>query len=273
MKRKNNSNKKGQVALIVLLVSAAVMTIGLSLSKKTVVDTKIDTDEEQLKQAFNAAESGINYYMGTGSTKYISEDNVSIADVSIKNVGQGSTVNFSQYSLVNKTEQYWLVGHLADGSIDFTSYYNGSSISVCIENSFTGSLKVDYLYLDSGSNYQVSRFGYNLTPGYVTGYTNLSPLPGTGGCISGFRQVSIPATFGGGAKPLLLLVKPIRSGTKLYLLGSGSVFPVQGIELSSVGRVGNVSTGVNRKINVVKLYKIPEFLLDAITTFGCVLSN
>lgn len=266
-------NKSGQVAIIVLLVSAAVMTLGLSISKKTVIDTKIDTSEEQLKQAFNTAESGIDYYLGTGSTKFIAPDNQSVADVVVKNVGQGSTVNFNQYTLVNKSQEFWLMGHLADGSVDNATYYTGTSISVCIENTFNGALKVDYFYQDAGTNYLVYHNGYNFSAGYVNGFSDLSPLPGQGNCNSGYRELTLTAPLGGGIKPMMLSLKPMRNGTKFYLLGSGANFPVQGIELSSVGKVGDVSTGVNRKINVTRLYQIPGFALDAITTFGSVLSN
>lgn len=74
-------SEKGQIALIVLLVSAITMTIGLSLSRKTVTETKIQTDQELLKQAFNTAESGVDYYLGTGKTEYTAPDEKSKADV------------------------------------------------------------------------------------------------------------------------------------------------------------------------------------------------
>ena len=45
MKIKNKQNK-GQVAIVVLLASAILLTLGISASKQTVTDTKIETDEE-----------------------------------------------------------------------------------------------------------------------------------------------------------------------------------------------------------------------------------
>jgi len=269
----NDVFQGGQVAIVVLLISAAVMTLGLSISKKTVIDTKIDTSEEQLKQAFNTAESGIDFYLGTGSTKFVAPDNQSVADVFVKNIGLGATVNFNQYTLVNKSHEFWLMGHLADGSMDPATYYSGTSISLCIDSTFNGALKVDYFYQDAGPKYLVYHTGYNYTSGYVNGFSDLSPLPGQGNCTSGYRELVLSAPLGGGIKPVLLSLKPMRSGTKFYLLGSGADFPVQGIELSSVGKVGDATTGVNRKINVTRLYQIPGFALDAITTFGSVLSN
>ena len=258
----------GQVALIVLLISAAAMTIGLSVSRKTVMDTRIEANEEQLKQAFNTAESGIDYYLGTGSTKFVAPDNLSQADVRVTNVGQGTTINFNQVTLVNKSQEFWLVGHAADGSIDDNNFYQGNSLIVCVKAGFSGSVKVDYFYLDGALTYQVSRAGYNLnSAGYVTGYTDMAPVQGS--CVTGYRAVSLTVPIGGGQKPLLLAVKPLKNVVSMYLLGNGQDFPVQGIELSSTGKVGDVS----RKINVSRVYQVPGFALEAITTFGDVLSN
>lgn len=121
------------------------------------------------------------------------------------------------------------------------TYYQGTSLSVCAQDAFNGALKVDYFYQDAGSNYLVQHSGYNFTAGYVNGFSDLSPLPGQGGCITGYRELSLTTPLGGGIKPLLLSVKPMINGARVYLLGSGSDFPVQGIELSSV-KVGDAST-------------------------------
>jgi len=56
-KHKTN-NQQGQVVLMVLLASALILTLGLSASRQATVETKIDTDQEMLKKAFNAAISG-----------------------------------------------------------------------------------------------------------------------------------------------------------------------------------------------------------------------
>lgn len=270
-------NSSGQVALIVLLISAVVMTMGLSVVKKTVVDTKVETDQQKLKQAFNVAESGVEYYLGTGSTQFLSSDKVSRADVVVKQIGVGATVNFNQYALVNSNVGYWLAGHTATGAIDYATFYTGTSLSLCIESTFTGSLAVDYFYLDVGLNYKVQRFGYNYLVDYIHGFTNVSPLPPTGvRCIANYREQVISATLTGGVKPLLLVVKPLRTGVSMYLLGSGQTFPGQGIEIASTGRVGDVTSttaSVSRKLSVDNLYQIPAFALDTITTFGNVLNN
>ena len=54
--KSNYKNSAGQVAIIVLLVSAVMLTMGLSMSRKESIDIKIDTNDELLKKAFDAAE-------------------------------------------------------------------------------------------------------------------------------------------------------------------------------------------------------------------------
>lgn len=272
---------KGQVALVVLVVSAIVMTVGLSMSKKSVVETKITTDEELLKQAFNAAESGLENYMGTGSTSYASTDSDSRAVVEVEDIGGATNViNLGSIVLRNTTNFTWLVGHNeTTGAIDYGQLYGGDALTVCVTSGFNGSLKVDYFYQDAGGNFGVSRMGYNIgSNDRVNGYTNIasSPVVNCPGA-AGMRGVplSLPAIAGG--KPLLLAVKPIAADTLIVVAGN-AVFPVQGKELSSTGITGNIAEGqteaqVSRKIKVFNQYTVPAFMLEAITAADQVLSN
>ena len=264
---------KGQVALIVMLISAVVMTIGLSLSKKTVVTTSIETSQEQLKQAFNTAESGIDYYLGTGSTVFNAVDNNSTANIVVNNLGGGTTVNFNQYVAASTGVSYWLVGHNGDGTIDFSSYYAGNLLNLCVSTDMVGAMKVDYFY-KSGASFLVQRAGYNFTTDVVSGFSNVSNLT-QGGCDANYHELTLSLPLGGTTVPLLISVKAIKSGGKVYLTGSGASFPLQGVSISSTGRVGNVNSGasVNRTIEANRYYDVPDFLIEPVTAFGNVLSN
>ena len=55
--------QKGQVALIVLVISALALTLGLSLSDKIRSGVKISKDDELLQKAFDAAESTLEIIM------------------------------------------------------------------------------------------------------------------------------------------------------------------------------------------------------------------
>jgi len=65
---------KGQVMLAILLLGTFVMTLGLTISKRTIGEIRIDTDEEMLKDAFNVAESGIDYFLKTENGNYSPEN-------------------------------------------------------------------------------------------------------------------------------------------------------------------------------------------------------
>lgn len=262
--RKNKNYSRGQVAIIVLLVSAVLMTVGLSLSKNSTVETKIDTNEELLKKAFNAAESGVSYYLGTGNTSYSSPDNLSSANVNVSNiVANGSNLDFGEYVPKNGTEFYWLVNHLDDGSIGNT-YYGASSVNVC-GTGFTGSLEINYFY-KIGTNYGVKRYGYNFsTSQVVNGFANVASS-----CVN----IATPNNA------LLITLTPIFNGGRFYIQSQGSgVFPIQGIQIDSTGKAGGVTdqvgakVQVNKKINVARRYKVPYFMLNGVTSEDSVLSD
>jgi len=249
---------RGQVALVVLIVSAVVLTLGLSVSKKTTVETRIDTDEELLKKAFNAAESGIEYYLGSNNTSYQNLDNQEKADVTVSDL-KGTVLNFEKYTLVNQRALFWLVDHDANGAIGTVSYSSGP-VDICVASGFAGALKVDYFYKE-GINYKVDRHGYNIGAQTVTNFTPKSL--DSDGCFE----------FTLKSNSLLVSVMPMFAGTQLSMEG-GAEFPSQGEEITSVGRAGDVSSvGVNKKVTIVRSFGIPFFMMEAITAGNSVLSN
>ena len=243
----------------------------MSLYRRKLQYIKVDTNEELSKKAFNAAESGVDNYLGTGSTVYKSEDAQTAADVSTVNVGNGTTVNFNQFILANQSSFYWLVGHDKNADIDYTTYYVGTSLSICVQSAFTGALKIDYFYRDSSNNYITKRFGYNLTADVVPGFDNLPPTA-QGKCVAKYQEIDISgAVLDGGTtvKPLLLSIKPVGSGTRMYLTGTGQLFPVQGEVISSKGK----TEGVSRQVGVLRVYDVSPFLVDSVIGWGNILSN
>lgn len=259
---KNKKYHRGQVAIMVMLISAVMLTLGLSLSKKSTVETKIDTNEELLKEAFNAAESGINYYLGTGKTDYSSPGGASFAKLSVTNIGGGDVLDFGEFVPSNGSEFYWLVDHNDDGSLG-SSYYGADSVDLC-RGDFAGAVEINYFYKD-GINFGVLRSGYNFTDNLINGFINSSDE-----CV----YISTPND------PILVVITALNSGGRFHLESvSSGVFPVQGVEISSVGRAGGtesstqVKTFVNKSLTVNKRYKIPPFLLSGVVAEASVLSQ
>lgn len=266
----------GQVAIIVMLVSALLITVGLSLSRKTTVETKIDYNEEALKKAFNAAESGIDYYLATGTTEYQSGDKLSQANVVREYIGGiGDTLNFGELTLANGVEYYWLVNHDVNGSLG-TGYYNGS-ITIyhgwpVTDDSTLGSLEINIFY-KNGSSFAVKRYGYNFSGDpnrRVTNFDNLSSNPN----LSSVTINSLPTN------PILMTITPIFSSAKLVIEGDAN-FPVQGERIISTGSAGvvfndtntNEETKINKRLTIDRKYKFPYFLLSGIVSETSVLSQ
>lgn len=240
------NSKSGQVAVIVLLVSAVVLTLGLSTSRKSITDIKVNTDEESLKNAFNMAESAINNYLDSGSQVYTgSGDNYS-GNVTKTNIGGANSLSSEGLVLPNSSQLFWLVNHNANGSIG-TSYYSGNINSI---NSSVNkvALKIDYFYIDGANNYKVDRHKCK-----YSAFIDSNTLGFDDNC----DNFNLNTT---GKKSLLLSITPIGLATKLTLNGS-SPFPVQGEELTSVGTANN---GVKTQIKARNLYQIPSFLTEAV---------
>lgn len=266
-KIKNQKSKllkkvKGQVAIVVLLVSAVVMTLGLSVSRKTVVETRIDSDEELLKQAFNTAESGIDFYLGTGGTAFSNPDGSGRAEISRSQIGNGTTLVSADLVTETNSDYFWLVGHNADGSVNIGDTYAGGNLDVCLDGNFSGAVLVEYFY-KSGSSYIVERTAA-ASGVAVKDFSSVS-----GNCSIG--GVRVPITTSG--VPLLLRVIMIDGDSKITLSGSAN-FPIQGEIINSVGRAGNLQYGgVNTKIQIIRKYNVPSFMFQAVGAKDSVLSK
>lgn len=249
---KNNKIKqnKGQIAIIILLASAIVLTLGLSVSKSTITNTKVDTNEESLKTAFNIAESAINNYLSTGSENYSIEG--SEATVVSSSIGGGSLNSLSsEGEVLNNTNQlFWLVNHNIDGSIgtSATDYYPQSgNLTLDVDSGYSGALKIDYFYIEGGV-YKVQRLGCN--------YNNSNVVVGYDSSIVNCSNLNLA-----GRNPLLVVVTPLGSPTTITISGNSS-FPVQGQELTANSSTEN---GIKTQIKTRNMYQVPSFFIDAIT--------
>ena len=250
----NYSGVRGQVAIVVLLISAVMLTLGLSMSKSETVEIKINANDELLKKAFDTAESGINFYLGTGGTNYSSPGNNSVADINVSKIGVGNSINFDEFVSAGSSESYWLVNHLDNGDMG-TTYYAGASVNVC-NVGFTGSMEISYFY-KNGANYNVARSGFNFgSVNKVDGFTDVS-----GNCV----------TIGMLNNPILISVTPILNGGKFYIEATGgNTFSSQGVDIVSEGKI---STQASKKLSIRRRYKLPWFMVSGMMAEGKIRSD
>jgi len=242
---------RGQIAIIILLASAIVLTLGLSASKIAVTDTKVDTDEELLKEAFNTAESAINNYItNVGNTSYSTEG--SSASIDSAPIGNADSISSEGQVSANASQLFWLVDHDDKGLIG-TSYYQGDSIKIKVDDGFIGALKIDYFYKND-STYSVTRSGYNFNSSIVSNFIDNGSS----------KEVNITVNNG---DPLLLTITPLGSATSLTISNSSFPFPSQGEEITATSSTDN---GVKTQIKTRYIYQLPSFMLDAITAKGMI---
>lgn len=146
---------KGQVALIVLLMSSLVMVIGLTISRRTVGQVKIDTSLEQYKQAFNAAESGMDLALQTEQDGF-------------KEYNKTKTVYTIGTTEMRQGEEYAFVGTEAD--IDISSQ-KPNSITIWTKNKsafivdYYDGIWTRYFYNDGMS--------HDISPGFGGSYISI----------------------------------------------------------------------------------------------------
>jgi len=251
--------ERGQVVLMVLLASALILTLGLSASRVTTTETKIDADQEMLKKAFNTAESAIDYYLATGTTGVDAYENKGTgtsesADLWVNNIGGNvNNLSFSKTSQMGQIEYFWLVNHNDDGSLG-TTYLStvsgvGETLSICGTSRIQ--VKVDYFYIDKNGNYQVLR-------------TIKTDGDDSNKCVT----LDMDPDNSNRNKSLLLTVMPMNQAG-IISVRSRRNFPVQGKKISATGKVN----GVNNTVSVFNTYEVPAFLTEGLISGGGVLSG
>lgn len=251
-KNKLPKHNQGQVAIIVLLVSAVLLTLGLSASKKTVTDVKVDTDEELLKSAFNTAESGINKYLSNKETTY-TDNNGGSAVVTANDIGGEQSLSSEGKVAANTNQVFWLVDHNTTNGTIGSQYYSSQNPTITLtvngDNSYSGAIKIDYFYIDPATGaYKVARTGcnYNAASPVVTGFSNDK---------TNCQTISLTG------RSLLVSITPINGDTNITISGNGN-FPIQGQTITSVG---TVNADIRTQIKTRYTYNIPSFMFEAIT--------
>lgn len=262
--------ERGQVILILVLITVVGLTIGLALISRTITDIRISSQIEQSSRAFSAAEAGIesalkgDIYSGSrqGSLQL---PNVT-AEYSVVQEGGTNTSFALPLTEAGSSQVVWLIGHNPDGSLQETgpSYAATVPLDVCwgsIPNS-SPAMEVSLFY-KTGIEYRVYRQGYD--PVTTRGNGFLPTDLGSNFCDSAlsFKKTIVPSTDYGidpGATLLFYGLIPVYETTEIAVKPDASTpLPLQGVRITSVGKTAN---DVVRKISVLQSYQILPSLLD-----------
>ncbi len=251
----------GQIALIVLTVMAVALTLGLSMSRRSVTDVSISEKEQESAKAFSAAEAGIEEALrqlkqGETDVSIVGSDlGVEEVNVNITEVG-GNTEYIYPQDFVRSGESVvvWLREHNDDGTINFDAGYDSNEITVCWANE--AALEITYFYQDGGS-YDIRRWASD--PGDNGNNFDNAAGSACSDLAHSYEISGLPGT------PLFLVLKPFYNQTPLGV--RGDEFPSQGYEIYSTAEVEPTSEGekISRRIRMFKSWDIiPNALFNVI---------
>ncbi len=247
----NRNLQKGQALLVIVLIMVVILTIGLSLATRSIINTRSSTEENNSQEAFTAAEAGIERLLQDNSLS-------SIPDGRFGNVTYNAEVvtgNLSEF-LLNGGNQVlrgegvdlWLStypSYTNQWSGTFTVYWGSSDdCSVAIQNVAA----VEVVVLSGLSKNNPSAQHYVFDPCPVRQNANkFNGTVGPGRRIDDTRTFvysgSVSVTNG-----FIARIIPLYANT--YMGVTGSNLPPQGKTVESTGNAG----GTARKISVFQSY-------------------
>lgn len=251
----SQSNARGQVLLIIVLLVTVVITVGLSLAAREIVNIRLSSEEDHAKQAFTAAEAGLeqsllsNVAIQNGSLSTSATFNTSITSVR----SQDFLLNNGRLVLKDEGVDIWLSQYSSDPSQNYQNPWNGtmtiywgaqSDTCSSSENINTMAALEIVVLTGSRNNPVATRSVYD--PCGARRANNRFSVPQSGATINGVtfaNSVQVTVNSGG----LLSRIIPLYANTTMAVR-SNPVLPEQGTVIESTGAVGDVQ----RKISVFR---------------------
>jgi hypothetical protein len=253
-----DKGQSGQVIVILLLIMLIGLTLGLSITSRTLQQMKVTSVSEQSARAFTAAEAAIEEAL---------RQELSVGLAGDIPTGVLTGVERAHYEVTEKSQEFSVDKDQAYQFDLISPHWDGAqTIKICWkdpDDSPLPSLELTFIAEDKG-DYFLKRFPVNAEPvspencflnpgstqwcdGSAAEIVNHSVVV-PGDCDGFTNQVDIPAdsiTQGGTITPVIMRIKPFYSRADLRLIGvEGQVFTVEG--------EGEAFGEVTRKVQVKK---------------------
>lgn len=245
-------NRKSQVALITVMILATILTLVLSASFRTIVDTQTSKLEEENQKALAAAEAAVEASIKENGTTTVGQGSLE----NISGISGGATVtSLADHTFtsnrVEKNNQYTF--YLANYNPDTKTLGTSSlaqTVTICFQSATTNpALEITLLKVASIKRYVVdpsARITNAALPSSIcpdSTYAYSYDIPSAD--ISTDSQ--------------LIIVKAVFNGTKLYFSRSSN------FELQGKAATGEVTSdaGVSKKVYLFQSYpQIPSDFFD-----------
>lgn len=270
--------QRGQVLVLILLIVLIGLTIGLSITSRTLQDLRSTSVTDQSSRAFSAAEAGIEEALKSGLSSGTGafSDNKSSFSYQAVAVGGGTVpFLFPDKIVKDNTQQIWLIEHDTSGNLVESPIYNGGTINVCwgdstAMNDSTPAIEIGVVY-KSGSSYGIAKGAYDPWSSRRSNNGFGADDTGVNNCQKGlafkkavnFSSLGVP----GGVILEALRLRLLYNATPISLAVEpvGASLPSQGKVISSRGQS---DAGIIRKVEVYKSWPSMPALFDYVLFSG-----
>ena len=244
---KNKHSQKGQVLLLVVLVSVIALTVGLAAISRSITSTRISSEESNSQKALSAAEAGVEEQINKALAGFAGDTPLS-KDLNNNTsfLSEAVAVNGVEFPLSNgeKIQQddgadIWLSEYpdfdpATRTSTSLTIYWNAPSTSSCSNNH--PAIEVAVIYGDA-ANPSMSRYAFDSCSNRGNNFT--AKGSGTysinfGGNTFSFNRSSGPIVITNG---FIARVIPLYASTEIGVESSVAL-PDQGYVIESTGESG-----------------------------------
>lgn len=273
IKKSRRNFESGQVALVVILISAITLMLGLSASRRSTIDVSVGHDEELSAKAFAAAESGLEYVLSELSAGedidfsdpyFWPSSGLSIAgtmaEVDLSEMGRETSFYTQDTYAPGEVVYFWL-----RNPTDYTQAYPRAPIDICWETGKNLAVVVHLFYVDAGGSYGVTRYAVDEDGGRVL--LNEFSAPAGANCPADFvgtrvDMAGVPADD----QPVLIALMPLYGSSRWGVASTGGdLLPAQGYEITSVGTAANVK----RALQMSYGWPVPPFyFVDGVFSGG-----
>lgn len=232
----------GQIGIIVVLITAAILTFGLSVANRVIQENKVVVDRSDSIRTFNTAETGVD----TALNKIFQYESGSLANPPI---GQVVDEALSQVS-VAKISSY-------EGHLD-----QGESLQIDLNNQ-AGNIIIEWSKTACGTTHKI---GLLITHLYLSGnqyQSNYYLLAHKPDCLHSSQQNFIDATYTASATfkykytltglpasaDASLLIQPLGAATDITISGSSGLIANSQYEIESLAKSENEVSNKTIKVN------------------------
>lgn len=238
--------QSGQALLVVVLLMVVALTVGLSLTARSVVNLRTSTEEADSQKALAAAEAGIEQALQAYSSAIIGDsfvENNTKYDAKIKEVEGAAPFLLNGGNLVLQDDgvDVWLVKHDEDGRPDYDPPWPGKKLNIywgdpsLNDDCKNAAIEVAVI---SGSIASPSLKRYAFDPCGPRAATNkFSKANVKSNTIEG-KKFLYEEKIGAISSGLVARVVPIYTSTSIAVDGDGDDLPTQGFAIDSTGTSG-----------------------------------